>query len=94
LKLNSSAIARLRAASLSAAGIANIFERLVESLADYPEMLQVASMSLDYQAPTDEVAEGDLIPVITISLRPATIITEARDVGTSVDVHPGSTGDE
>jgi hypothetical protein len=94
LKLNPSALARLRAASLSAAGIANIFERLAESLADCPEMLQVASMSLDYQATTDEVAEGDLIPVITISLRPATILQEVRDVRSDMDLHSGPTSDQ
>jgi len=60
---------RLRAAKISGDGLATILEQMaagVETLGAATSELQ-----LDWQQPDDELREGDLLPVVTLSLRPA-----------------------
>ena len=60
---------RLRAAKISGDGLATILEQMVAGI----EMLGAATsqLQLDWQQPDDELREGDLLPVVTLSLRPA-----------------------
>ena len=58
---------RLRAAKISGEGLATILEQMadgIETLGAATSQLQV-----DWQKPDDEVREGDLLPVVTLSLR-------------------------
>ena len=59
---------RLRAAKISGDGLATIFEQMAAGT----EMLGAATsqLQLDWQQPDDELREGDLLPVVTLSLRP------------------------
>ena len=60
---------RLRAAKISGDGLATILQQMVAGI----ETLGAAAsqLQLDWQQPDDEVREGDLLPVVTLSLRPA-----------------------
>jgi hypothetical protein len=60
---------RLRAAKISGDGLATILEQMAAGI----EMLGAASsqLQLDWQQPDDDLREGDLLPVVTLSLRPA-----------------------
>ena len=62
---------RLRAAKISGDGLATILEQMVTGI----EMLGAAAsqLQLDWQQPDDELRDGDLLPVVTLSLRPATV---------------------
>jgi len=60
---------RLRAAKISGDGLATILQQMaagIETLGAATSQLQ-----LDWQQPDDEVRDGDLLPVVTLSLRPA-----------------------
>jgi len=62
---------RLRAAKISGDGLATILEQMaagIETLGAATSQLQ-----LDWQRPDDEVRDGDLLPVVTLSLRPAIV---------------------
>ena len=60
---------RLRAAKISGDGLATILEQMAAGI----EMLGAATsqLQLDWQQPGDELRDGDLLPVVTLSLRPA-----------------------
>jgi len=60
---------RLRAAKISGDGLATILEQMAAGI----EMLGAATsqLQLDWQQSDDELREGDLLPVVTLSLRPA-----------------------
>jgi hypothetical protein len=60
---------RLRAAKISGDGLTTILEQMAAGI----EMLGAAAsqLQLDWQQPDDELGEGDLLPVVTLSLRPA-----------------------
>jgi len=60
---------RLRAAKISGDGLATILQQMVAGI----ETLGAATsqLQLDWQQPDDELREGDLLPVVTLSLRPA-----------------------
>ena len=60
---------RLRAAKISGDGLATILQQMASGI----ETLGAATsqLQLDWQRPDDEVREGDLLPVVTLSLRPA-----------------------
>ncbi len=60
---------RLRAAKISGDGLATILEQMGAGI----EMLGAATsqLQLDWQQPDDELREGDLLPIVTLSLRPA-----------------------
>jgi hypothetical protein len=60
---------RLRAAKISGDGLATILEQMAAGI----EMLGAATsqLQLDWQQPDDELREDDLLPVVTLSLRPA-----------------------
>ena len=62
---------RLRAAKISGDGLATILEQMAAGI----EMLGAATsqLQLDWQQPDDELREGDLLPVVTLSLRPAVV---------------------
>ena len=65
---------RLRAAKISGQGIAAILEQMAAGV----EMFGAAAseLQLDWQKPDDEVQDGDLLPVVTLSLRPAIVPPE------------------
>ena len=60
---------RLRAAKISGDGLTTILQQMATGI----ETLGAATsrLQLDWQRPDDEVREGDLLPVVTLSLRPA-----------------------
>jgi hypothetical protein len=62
---------RLRAARISGEGLATILEQMAAGI----EILGAATsqLQLDWQQPDDELRQGDLLPVVTLSLRPAFI---------------------
>ena len=62
---------RLRAAKISGDGLATILQQMAAGV----EMLGAAAseLQIDWQRPTDEVRDDDLLPVITLSLRPAIV---------------------
>ncbi len=62
---------RLRAAKISGQGIATILEQMATGV----ELFGAAALELqlDWQKPDDEVRDGDLLPVVTLSLRPAIV---------------------
>ena len=65
---------RLRAANISGEGITAILEQMAAGV----EMFGAAAseLQLDWQNPDDEVRDGDLLPVVTLSLRPAIVPPE------------------
>ena len=65
---------RLRAAKISGQGITAILEQMAAGV----EMFGAAAseLQLDWQNPDDEVRDGDLLPVVTLSLRPAIVPPE------------------
>ena len=69
---------RLRAAKISGDGLATILQQMAAGI----ETLGVATsqLQLDWQQPDDEVREGDLLPVVTLSLRPAIIPPAPEEV--------------
>ena len=71
MRVSPVALHRIREARMSGTGVAMMFEHIVAAL----EMFDGAqsAMSFDYQYADDEVVEGDLIPVVTLALRPATM---------------------
>lgn len=62
---------RLRDSLMRGEAVATIFEGMVIGM----ERLgaPTSHLTLDFQHPDDVLDEGDLIPVITLSLRPATV---------------------
>lgn len=60
---------RLRAAKIGGDGLATILEQMAAGI----EVLgaTTSQLQLDWQQPDDELREGDLLPVVTLSLRPA-----------------------
>ena len=77
MPIHQATLERLRAAKISGEGIAAILEQLAAGV----ELLGAAAseLQLDWQKPDDEVREGDLLPVVTLSVRPA-IVTQTEDV--------------
>lgn len=67
MQINKQALNRVATARMTGEGIAEILNLLLikSEMAGVPP-----SFVLDYQEPDDTIEEGDLIPVITVSLRP------------------------
>ncbi len=63
------ALQRVRTAPLRAEAIATIFESLAQHFEQCGE--EAATYTLGYQNADDFVSEGDLVPVIVLSVRPA-----------------------
>ena len=61
----------LRTAKISGDGLVTILEQMAAGI----EMLgaTASQLQLDWQQPDDELRDGDLLPVVTLSLRPATV---------------------
>lgn len=72
-------------------GIGRIFEHLL-SASEIVGDTAILSCNLDYQKAEDHVEEGDLIPVVSISLRPATLLIHHAEP--NLDVHPGPVADQ
>lgn len=68
MKINELALKRVSEARMDGQKIAHLLEILLQQavVANVPP-----SFVIDYQHPEDKVEEGDWIPVITVSLRPA-----------------------
>ena len=62
---------RLRAAKVSGDGLATILERMAAGIEAFGAA--TSQLQLDWERPDDEVREGDLLPVVTLSLRPAIV---------------------
>lgn len=86
MQINPQAIERVRTSRPTGEGTATIFEYLLAAMVIAGDTALV-SMALDYQYEGDPVQEGDLIPVITFALRPATLVK--TDVEPNLDVHSG-----
>lgn len=70
MPINQAALERVKGAKLRPEKVAAILEQLAAVL-DVTGAGQT-QLNLDYQDPKDSVEPGDLIPYITIGLRPAT----------------------
>lgn len=69
MKIHETAFDRLRQAKISGEGVAAVLQQMAAGV----EMFGAAAseLQLDWQRPEDEIQEGDLLPVVTLSLRPA-----------------------
>lgn len=69
------ALTRLRESLMRGEAVATIFENMAMGM----EQINVPTshLTLDFQHPDDVLEASDLIPVITLSLRPATVIQGA-----------------
>ncbi len=74
MPINPQALTRLEEASFTAP----VVSRFIGNLAGMLDMTGATNsqIQLDYQHADDTIAPGDLIPFITIGLRPATVIGE------------------
>jgi hypothetical protein len=70
------ALERLAKAELTPDRLIEVFKGL--ALAANAHGSEVVQLNLDYQGATDQVQEGDLIPVISLSLRPATLPGDSK----------------
>lgn len=71
MQINESALNRVRSAQFRGDGIALIFETMGKLIAE--QGVPAAEFTLGYHSPEDPVAEGDLVPVIVLALRPAQV---------------------
>lgn len=69
---------RLRAAKISGDGLAAILQQMAAGV----EMFGAASsqLQLDWQQPDDELREDELLPVITLALRPPIVSPDPEDI--------------
>lgn len=70
---------RVRSAQPTGEGTAKIFDCLAQ-MANLVGDSALMSLNLDYQYESDVIQEGDLVPVISFSLRPATYVQPDLDV--------------
>ncbi len=75
MKIHATSLERLRQARISGAGLAQILEHVALGL----DMCGAGAtdLQLDWQKPGEPVEHGELIPVVTLSLRPALVIEES-----------------
>jgi len=76
MPIHHSTFDRLRAAKISGDGLATILEQMAAGIETFGAA--ASQLQLDWQQPDDEVRDGDLMPVVTLSLRPA-IVTPASE---------------
>jgi hypothetical protein len=71
MQIHSAHLERLSKSPMRGEAVATIFEAMAAGM----DVLgaPTASFSLDYQHPGDVLGENELIPVITLSLRPAPV---------------------
>jgi hypothetical protein len=67
MQLHPQAIERLRAAQLRPEAVGTIFEAILQAI----ESGMPGEYAISYQQPEDTVAEGDMVPVIILTLQPA-----------------------
>lgn len=79
MQIHKPALQRVKSAPFRAEGIAQIFEHMVEAVKQFGPA--AGEYVLGYQATGDPVEEGDLVPVITLSLRPAHVENNDGVVG-------------
>lgn len=75
MRINPAALERLSQAPLTGEGLVRIFNEMMP-IAQEAGPNCCASLNLDYQDQDAPIEDGDLIPVITITLRPATIVVK------------------
>lgn len=63
-------LTRLRESLMRGQAVATIFEQMAFGMENLNS--PTSHYTLDFQHPDDQLEAGDLIPVITLSLRPAT----------------------
>lgn len=71
MRINKHALDRVRTARMSGEGTADILLSMAAGAS--LEGAEGVCLTLDYQREDDPVEPGDMIPVITLTLRPATI---------------------
>jgi hypothetical protein len=71
MRITDEALERIEQSSVSGKTLARIFEQLEAASVDANGI--GSCVTLDFQHPDDKVQSGDMIPVITLALRPATI---------------------
>jgi hypothetical protein len=71
MKINKHALDRVRKAPMSGEGTADILLSMAAGAT--LDGAEGVSLTLDYQHEDDPVGPGDMIPIITLSLRSATI---------------------
>lgn len=71
--IHQKSLERIRASSISPDVIAQTFEHLAEAAAICQTDAQV-SFSVHWQQPDEEVPEGTLVPTLTFTLAPASLI--------------------
>lgn len=76
MQLNPHTLKRLQEAQLRPEAIGTIFENIAKCVDQFGPA--AAQLSLDYQHPDDPVSDGDLIPVIVLSVRAATKPIESK----------------
>ena len=69
MRINPQAIERLESAPITGKGLATILREAFAVI----DKSDIISFYLDYQSPEDTVERDDLIPFVTLSLRPATV---------------------
>ena len=69
MRLNPAALERLKGATFNA----EVAAFLLEQMRAHAELMgaPTATLALDYEKPEDHVEPGDVIPILTFSLRPA-----------------------
>jgi len=71
VQIQEPALQRVRSGQFRADGIAAIFEHMGKMVAELGPTC--AEFTIGYQSPDEPVAEGDMVPVIILQLRPAVI---------------------
>jgi len=76
MQIASQALARIKESPMRGEGIATIFEAMAGALKFGSP---TAHFALDFQHPDDVLNDSDLIPVITLSLRPARVTESTHE---------------
>jgi hypothetical protein len=92
MRINSAALSRIAASNMSGAGAAQLFVMLAEAAKVAPKGASI-NFNLGFQQPGDVIAEGDLFPLITLSLVPAAQIgiVDGTDLPTDRGTAEGTT---
>lgn len=85
MQINQQCLDRIKEAKLSGPGLAGIFESL--ALLITPDG-GTRAMTLAYNREGDDIKDGDLIPVVILTLTPASLIPENPDAQDCTEILP------
>jgi hypothetical protein len=93
MQINMAALSRIASSNMSGAGSAQLFVMLAEAARIAPKGASL-NFNLGFQQPGDTIAPGDLFPLITLSLIPASEIgtVDGTDHSTDNDAAARATG--